>query len=449
MKGAEIKKRKVSKKTKKSWRKHVDNKDVDQFLDNKRLEERLGAPFSRRSDSELFAIDKIPESKSRLTTKQQKRLALQAKEPVCFALLKPHTAVPDPIAKRNRVKTPEERKNPITRRIQKTKRLNGDLKLKERNAIRDRELADKKRSNKPKIDQFDKDIWQEEKKLHIDVQSEWFTSDTIRHTLANTGQKQKRIPLSLHKKTSVVPAVEAPHPGISYNPSYTDHQDLLANVAKQELELMKKEAHLNRVTTKMFKKVSVEKKGESWIHEMSEGLPTKSSKQEQASGLEDQDSDVKSVNPPVKNVKKTLIKRRKQKEQRKLALERKQAKVEKKKVSDIYKLKSLAKQIAAKEAKEEKLRKKRDKVKALKITEPKMLSKTKFEAPEPDFELAEDLTGNLRKAKPVGNLLKDRFKSLQHRNILAPATRVMKRNKAKVKKFEKATHKMGWEDTFK
>jgi nucleolar protein 53 len=39
---AGVKKKRVSKKNKKSWRKHTDTRDVDSFLDDKRLEERLG-----------------------------------------------------------------------------------------------------------------------------------------------------------------------------------------------------------------------------------------------------------------------------------------------------------------------------------------------------------------------------------------------------------------------
>jgi nucleolar protein 53 len=35
-------KKRVSKKNKKSWRKHTDIKDVESFLDEQRLEERLG-----------------------------------------------------------------------------------------------------------------------------------------------------------------------------------------------------------------------------------------------------------------------------------------------------------------------------------------------------------------------------------------------------------------------
>lgn len=85
--------------------------------------------------------------------------------------------------------------------------------------------------------------------------SEWLTNDTKRHTLANTGKKQKRLPASLHMKPSVLPAVDAPHPGTSYNPSFADHQDLLSQIAADEVKLIKQEEHLNRVTNKMFRKV--------------------------------------------------------------------------------------------------------------------------------------------------------------------------------------------------
>lgn len=41
------KKKRVSKKNKSSWRKHVDVKDVDEFLEEQRLEERLGLELLR------------------------------------------------------------------------------------------------------------------------------------------------------------------------------------------------------------------------------------------------------------------------------------------------------------------------------------------------------------------------------------------------------------------
>ncbi|KAF7398568.1 hypothetical protein HZH66_006465 [Vespula vulgaris] len=409
------KKRKVSKKTKKSWRKHVDTTDVDKFLENERLEERLGIPFSERSDTDLFTIDKDVASKEiTFNDKKQRRLALKNTEPKCFSILKPHTLVPDPIVKRNRVRTREERKHPILLRKEIQRKSKGILKLKEKLALKNKALADLKRANRPRRGDFKEDIWDKKNTSLPEIDTEWMTSDTVRHTLTHMGVKKRKLPTSLHKKPSVLPAIEAPHPGTSYNPSYNDHQDLLNEIAKKELELMKEEAHLNRVTTKMFKKVSLDEKDKNTLKELTE----------------------------VKNKKKTLVARRKQKEQKILAHKLAQAKLEKRKVSDIYKLKLLQKQIDAKEKKEKVLQEKRHEQKKLKSVETKTLSKVKFEPVEPSFTLAEELTGNLRNVTRIGNLLKDRYKSLQQRNIVAPANIVLKRTKAKVKRYIKSDHKI-------
>ena len=161
------------------------------------------------------------------------------------------------------------------------------------------------------------------------------------------------------------------------------------------------------------------------MKELSEGLQLKPEDKTENSDSEDDDPTVKSVNPPVKNEKKTLQKRRKQKEQRQLALQLREQKVEKKKRADLYKLKFVEKQMEKKENKEKKLRELREKNKKRKAVEPKVLSKVKFEAAEPDFKLGGELSGNLRNSEPVGNLLKDRYKSLQQRNIVAPGTLVL------------------------
>ncbi|XP_076757385.1 ribosome biogenesis protein NOP53 [Xylocopa sonorina] len=435
------KKRKVSKKTKKAWRKHVDVKDVDKFLEDFRLEERLGS-FDTRKDSELFEVS----TTSEVLSKKQRRELVKSKEPRCFNILKPHSAVPDPIAKRNRVRTKEERKNSLIVKKEAIRKSKGILKLKEKLKLKNRLVAMKKRLSKPKRGEFNTDVWKE--KIVTGVDTDWMSPDTIRHTLTHFGVKKKRIPTSLHKKPSILPAVEAPHPGTSYNPSYEDHQKLLHEIAQKEMELIKEEKHLARVTTKMFKKVSAEEKEDDIIRELSEGLKpkgkrdTNQDKDRDQNEDEDDDPTVKSINPPVRNLKKTRVQRRKQREQRDLQHKKKQEKVEKKKISDIYKLKQLDKQIATKERKESMLRRKRLKNKALKAMETKTLSKVKFEPLQPDFKLANELTGNLRNAEPTGNLLKDRFKSLQQRNIVAPSNIKLKRDKAKVKRFIKPDHKI-------
>merc|ERR1712020_499905 len=77
---------------------------------------------------------------------------------------------------------------------------------------------------------------------------------------------------------------------------------------------------------------------------------------------------------------------------------------------------------------------------------PATLSGTKFEENEIPLKLADELTGNLRSLKPEGNLLEDRFKSLQKRNILETRTKkkLTKAKARKRKKVEKRNYKMGF-----
>ena len=51
---APMKNKGASKKNKKSWRK---NTSIEEFLDDQRLEERLGGSFDQRKDEDLFVVD--------------------------------------------------------------------------------------------------------------------------------------------------------------------------------------------------------------------------------------------------------------------------------------------------------------------------------------------------------------------------------------------------------
>lgn len=256
MLNAKIKKHKVSKKTKKSWR-NIDVKDIDEFLDNNRLEERLGVPFSEQTDTELFIIDKSDVTQN-IISKRAVRLALKSKESRCFTSLKPHTCVPDPISKRNRVRTKNERMNSILWQHEVKRNTKGILKFKEKEALKNKMLSKVASANHPKRGDIKDDIWNDTNILLSETVIEWMPSDNIRHTVNHLEMMKKRkIPSSLYKKPSVLPAVEMPHPGTSYNPSYDDHQKLLHEVVQKELELMKQEEHLDRVTTQMFKKVII------------------------------------------------------------------------------------------------------------------------------------------------------------------------------------------------
>lgn len=160
------------------------------------------------------------------------------------------------------------------------------------------------------------------------------------------------------------------------------------------------------------------------MKEMSEGLVVKNQTATNSKSIEEHDEDdsIATANSkPIKNAKKTRVQRRKQREQKEADNERALVKLEKKKLSDIYKLKILKKQIEAKEKKEEILRQKRMEKCKRESTMPKTLSKIKFEPLDHDFQLPVELSGNLRNCKPSKTLLQDRYKSFQQRNIIAPA----------------------------
>lgn len=72
--------------------------------------------------------------------------------------------------------------------------------------------------------------------------------------------------------------------------------------------------------------------------------------------------------------------------------------------------------------------------------EPRRLARRKFEDEDLQVEEAPEALGNLRKLKPLGSVLVDRFKSLQKRNIIAPTVRRMPR-KLRLTKVKKNSHK--------
>lgn len=179
-----------------------------------------------------------------------------------------------------------------------------------------------------------------------------------------------------------------------------------------------------------------------WITEMSEGIADK----EDTAVNNTDNTEYRAINSPVKNKKKTLQQRKKQKKLLELQKAINSAKQEKKKVADIYKLRFLKKQIESDEEKTKMLQNKRKKVAELKLKQAKRLSSVKFEEPDVEFSTGEELSGSLRNLKKYGNLLEDRFKSLQKRNILEPRVK-QKKVSTKTKRFTRPGHKDDWKTT--
>uniref|UniRef100_A0A1X7UD66 Ribosome biogenesis protein NOP53 n=1 Tax=Amphimedon queenslandica TaxID=400682 RepID=A0A1X7UD66_AMPQE len=158
---------------------------------------------------------------------------------------------------------------------------------------------------------------------------------------------------------------------------------------------------------------------EQWMVELSQGL-------DEASSSDDDDAidDIPvNVRPPAR---KTNKQRRKERLIRKTALLHKAMKREKMRMSDVYRIKSLKKEIAAKEHMVKEKMLKRLHQKQSKLTATRRIGKYKYEKPPVDVQLSSELCGSLRLLQGRGDFITDRYKSLQKRNMVEPKGPPMK-----------------------
>ncbi|KAG5672381.1 hypothetical protein PVAND_002513 [Polypedilum vanderplanki] len=436
-----MKKKHVSMKKKSSWRKHTDINDVEEFLEDQRLQERIGANIEK-TDAELFQEDKTPQNKS-ISLRQEKKL--RALEPSkCFIALANNSKVEDPIRKRNRVKTPDERKHPLLKaKIQKQKD-EGIIPKRQLQSIKDRiEAKSKMIKSKVKNKTFDKDLWADDVKDPIlqgnqELNSMWVNDELKQYHLKNLGEDRVKVPKITHEKRSQLKAIE-PIAGLSYNPNKEDYENIINSVVSTEEEFMKKSQKLNTSLKAVYQKISKSEIKRRKRAEMREGFPIANGF-EVEKDEEPSDNEYKTLNPPVRNKKKDLKKRRKQKEFKERMARKEIEKNELKKLKDLGMLKMYKKQILKTENEIEKKKETRLKKQEQKKFEPRRLTRKKFEDEDIHVEDSVEALGNLRKIKPLGSILVDRFKSMQKRNILLPNIKRLPR-KRRITKVKKNSHK--------
>lgn len=150
---------------------------------------------SDKTNDELFEIDTKPQRKKVKKiglSKLEKRKLLLEQTPKCFASLENESKVTDPISKRNRVRTKDERKHFIAKSIEAANAVKGIVKKKLITSLADRAkslgtAAEKSSRNKQKV--FDNDIWEmgtlrDQRK---DFKTEWLDEHVANHNIVNTG----------------------------------------------------------------------------------------------------------------------------------------------------------------------------------------------------------------------------------------------------------------------
>lgn len=266
--------------------------------------------MSIKPDDELFQDDKKP---TKVTSVREERKLRAQKPSKCYVSLENTSKVEDPISKRNHVRTPYERKHPLTKaKIQRNKEL-GIIPERELQSLTDRIAAGNKiPKTRSKEVNFARDIWAEDEHSKIpELESMWVNPLLKQYHMKNLGVDVVKVPQITHEKRSKLKAVEKPIGGSSYNPDEKELDSLITSAVVKEEAIIKREERFNRALKPLFEKITKGEAKRRRREEMTQGFPI-NSEDEVDNDLSE--TEYKALNPPVRNKKKDLKQRRKQKE---------------------------------------------------------------------------------------------------------------------------------------
>ena len=379
----------------------------------------------------MFRIEEAPGVEEKRDRKKPRKLRfpprqmyLDSKTPSfrCFANLEGLPGVPDPKPLRNRTKLPEERENPIVKAMKEKKVKAGNVGKKnaERIASRKRHLEEKEANKEEKKTRrrtnFDFDIWADEEDDSKLPSKEWVEKEALIHTLKG---KSKHTPKASAKRNfstgSLLPAVEVPHAGASYNPSAEEHQELLLKATMVELAKEREAGRIERQTTAMFPSRGQAPTAQDRVKEMSEGIVELNNEVDHPEEEEEENEEEENTAETGEVDQKSLKpKTRKQKRDRRGRMfeEQKEKRLKEAKIREmeVMRVKSLKKELSKEDQRTQENQERREKQRVEKMSGPIQLSNYKYEPQELELKLSDELTGNLRNLSPEGSLLEDRCK---------------------------------------
>lgn len=423
--------KRVNKNKKKSWNKHSDINDVDEFLEDIRHQERTtGGLLSEKSDDSLFFLDvgqpKKAEQKEEEEPDEGKKRKRKSR-PLRIDLILQHDSLVPPPKDVLSYQQPNAKK--LRRIAQKAEQLaaKGVVPRRQKQLLNRRPVARTAKravtnaNNNPDRDYYD--IWGQEAE-QPNTADPWY--------LQQTGKKLVKRPEKLNEKPSVLPAVEVIAPGGSYNPDFFSHQALLQEAHEVEVKKKKEE-------DKVEKQLAVNKEDtateETVFREQVEGLVEEEENEEEtAPNEEEEDVAVGAISLAEKKTERQRKKERaeKIKEQQRLASRRQTDQQQ-----QLFQLRSIKSSIKQQDQKTKSKQAQRKAKQEAQKAQPRRLGKLKFKAEDLEVQLSDELAGSLRRLKPEGSVLKDRFKSLQKRNLIEPRERAKFKRRLKLKYVEK------------
>ncbi|XP_023592035.1 ribosome biogenesis protein NOP53 isoform X1 [Trichechus manatus latirostris] len=411
--------------------------EVDHFLEDVRLQERTrGGLVSEAPDEKLFFVDTGPKEKDlKKRTKGQKK-SLLLRKPLRIDLTLENTSkVPAP-------------KDILAHQVPNAKKLKRKQQLWERLAKQGEVPREVRRAQarlchpptakaKPgpqdTVERPFYNLWASDNPLDQPLVDQ----DTF--FLEQTKKKGVKRPQRLLTKPSQVPAVEVTPAGASYNPSFEDHQALLR--AAHEVELQRQQAAQKLERQLALPTAEQAATQESSFREMCEGLLEESDGEGEpgeSQGPETGGDQALPASPRLATAeKKTEQQRRREKAARTLRVQRAAQRAAQLRHQQLFQLRGIKAQVAQRLAELARRREQRRLQRLAEADKPHRLGRLKYQAPDIDVQLSSELSDSLRTMKPEGNILRDRFKSFQKRNMIEPRERAKFKRKYKVKLVEK------------
>ncbi|XP_078287341.1 ribosome biogenesis protein NOP53 [Rhinoraja longicauda] len=417
--------KRLNKNKKKSWNKHSDVREVEEFLEDVRLQERIvGGLVSEKTDDSLYFVDTGDEKKDLIHNKGKLKplwvdLVLQSDSKV--AVPKDILAHQIPNSRKLRKKTDQEKRYGIIRR--KERLLYARLK---KPAVKTKPCA----NNNPSRGFFD--LWSNTNPLdqELEGKEEWF--------LEQTKRKRPKRPVKQQQKPSQVSALEVIAPGGSYNPTFESHQALLLAAHEVEVKKRRAEEKINRQVA--LPPVAELPTKETALQELCQGLLEESEGEEQESGSHPS-GNTEAAEGSVWNIfsreKKTEKDRKREKIFKRQALRLKEQKRARERQQQLFRLRSIKGEVKQLEMRRAERKAERTEKRKVEDSKPRRLGRLKYQDPDLDVKLSDELAGSLRALKPEGSILADRFKSLQKRNLIEPRQRAKFKRKHKLKYVEK------------
>ncbi|XP_014438642.2 LOW QUALITY PROTEIN: ribosome biogenesis protein NOP53 [Tupaia chinensis] len=418
--------------------------EVDQFLEDVRLQERTtGGLLSEAPDEKLFFVDTGSKEKelNKKRTKVQKK-SLLLKKPLRVDLVLENTSkIPRPqsvLAHQVPNAKKLRRKEQLWEKLAKQGELPREVR-KAQARLLNPPTAKARPGPQDTAERPFYDLWDVDNPLDRPLvgQDAFF--------LEQTKKKGVKRPSRLHVKPSQAPAVEVTPAGASYNPTFEDHQSLLLAAHEVELQRQREAEKLERQLALPTAEQAATQ--ESVFREMCEGLLEESdddgepelgpSRDEgaEAGGAEALPTPARLRRPATG--RKTEQQRRREKAARMLRAQQAKLRAARLQHQELFRLRGIKMQVAQRLAELARRQRQRQAWRLAEADKPRRLGRLKYQAPDIDVQLSSELSGSLRTLKPEGNILRDRFKSFQRRNMIEPRERAKFKRKYKVKLVEK------------